>query len=113
MFCLRLSLAAFALATVFSLPVAPQAQPSWTQAGGLTCKVNPNIGFLIVGHQSMECRFTPKGPLPPQAYEGAINTVGIDVGLSAAAFWRGQCSHQPPGCLQARLPVSMSALPAT
>lgn len=85
MFCLRLSLAAFALATVFSLPVAPQAQPSWTQAGGLTCKVNPNIGFLIVGHQSMECRFTPKGPLPPQGYEGAINTVGIDVGLSAGS----------------------------
>jgi hypothetical protein len=85
MFCLRVSLAAFALATVFALPAAPQAQPSWTQAGGLSCKVNPNIGFIIFGHQSMECRFTPNGPLPPQAYEGAINTVGIDVGLTAGS----------------------------
>jgi hypothetical protein len=78
-------IAALALATVFALPAAAQAQQPWTQAGGLTCKVNPNIGFIIFGHQPMECRFTPNGPLPPQAYEGAINTVGIDVGLTAGS----------------------------
>src|SRR6516164_3129931 len=54
---------------------------SWTQSGMLTCKLNPSIGFVIFGHQSMECRFVPAAPLPPQIYEGALNTVGIDIGI--------------------------------
>jgi hypothetical protein len=55
--------------------------PTWTQSGMLTCKLNPSIGFVIFGHQSMECRFVPSAPLPPQIYEGALNTVGIDIGI--------------------------------
>lgn len=61
-------------------PAASQA-PIWTQTGMLSCKLNPSIGFVIVGHQSMECRFVPSVPGPPQFYEGALNTVGIDIGL--------------------------------
>ena len=49
----------------------------------LTCRLNRSIGFIIVGHQSMECRFQPAGPNNPQAYEGAINTVGLDFGVTA------------------------------
>ena len=49
----------------------------------LSCRLNPSIGFIIFGHQSMECRFTQNAPFPPQAYEGALNTVGIDIGISA------------------------------
>jgi hypothetical protein len=30
----------------------------------------------------MECRFT-QDRFPPQAYEGALNTVGLDIGISA------------------------------
>ena len=64
-----------------------QAQPkTWTQVGMLTCKLNPSIGFVIFGHQSMECRFVPNPPLPPQLYEGALNTVGIDVGIIAGGI---------------------------
>src|SRR5262245_60236711 len=61
-----------------------QAPGNWTQAGVLTCKLNPSIGFIIAGHQSMECRFVPSNNVgPPQVYEGALNTVGIDLGISA------------------------------
>ncbi len=57
-----------------------KAQPAnWTQVGMLSCKLNPSIGFVIFGHQSMECRFTQNERFPPQAYEGALNTVGIDI----------------------------------
>jgi hypothetical protein len=49
----------------------------------LTCRLNPSIGFVIFGHQSMECRFTQNPPFPPQAYEGALNTIGIDIGITA------------------------------
>jgi len=31
----------------------------------------------------MECRFVQNPPSPPQLYEGALNTVGIDVGVTA------------------------------
>jgi len=60
---------------------ASAQMPGWTQTGMLTCKLNPSIGFIIVGHQSMECRFVPSIPAPPQIYEGALNTVGIDIGI--------------------------------
>jgi len=73
-----LAAAAFAIAASDG-----KAQGAWTQVGVLTCRLNPSIGFTIVGHQSMECKFQPAGPNPPQAYEGAINTVGLDVGVSA------------------------------
>ena len=65
-------------------PTNSQAQPAnWTQVGMLTCGLNPSVGFIIFGHQSMECRFTQNPPFSPQAYEGALNTVGIDLGVTA------------------------------
>jgi Protein of unknown function (DUF992) len=74
---------AAALVTLaISLPAAAQAPQPWTQVGSLMCKVNANIGFIIVGHQPMECTFSPTGGNPPQFYDGAINTVGIDVGVT-------------------------------
>jgi len=79
----HLLLATLALAAVLAVPAAAQAPQSWTQVGGLSCTVDPNIGFIIFGHQPMHCLFTPNAPLPPEAYEGAINTVGLNVGISA------------------------------
>jgi hypothetical protein len=79
----RLLLATLALAAMLSVPAAAQAPQSWTQVGSLSCKVNPNVGFVIFGHQPMECLFTPNAQTPPQAYDGAINTVGLNVGISA------------------------------
>ena len=70
------------LAALFSPPSAAQS-PNWTQIGMLNCRLNPSIGFIIAGHQTMECRFTQNAPFPPQAYEGALNTVGLDIGISA------------------------------
>jgi hypothetical protein len=71
------------LALLFIAPVSAQTPKTWTQAGMLTCRLNPSIGFIIAGHQSMECRYAPSDGSPPQAYEGALNTVGIDIGISA------------------------------
>lgn len=69
-----------ALLAAISSQAAGQGQ-TWTQAGMLSCKLNPSVGFIVFGHQTMECRFVPSAPLPPQIYEGALNTVGIDIGL--------------------------------
>jgi hypothetical protein len=74
------ALALSAALAAWAGPAASQA-PTWTQTGMLSCKLNPSIGFVVFGHQSMECRFVPSVPGPPQFYEGALNTVGIDIGI--------------------------------
>jgi hypothetical protein len=72
------------LGMISAAPALAQAPGNWTQAGVLTCRLNPSIGFIIAGHQSMECQFVPSNNVgPPQAYQGALNTVGIDLGISA------------------------------
>ena len=80
-----------------------QAPASWTQIGMLSCKLNPSIGFIVFGHQSMECRFTQGDRFPPQVYEGALNTVGIDLGVSAGGIlgWGvfAPTAGPPPGAL--------------
>jgi hypothetical protein len=73
-----------ALGMIWAVPGLAQAPGNWAQVGMLTCRLNPSIGFIIAGHQSMECRYVPSNNMgPPQAYEGALNTVGIDLGISA------------------------------
>ena len=80
----RLLLAPFALVATLAMPAAAQAPQSWTQVGGLSCQVDPNVGFIIVGYKSMRCLFTPNAaPEPLEAYAGALNTVGLNVGISA------------------------------
>jgi hypothetical protein len=74
------ALALSAALAAWAGPAASKA-PTWTQTGMLSCKLNPSIGFVVFGHQSMECRFVPSVPGPPQFYEGALNTVGIDIGI--------------------------------
>src|SRR3954447_11947478 len=80
-----------------------QAPKTWTQVGMLTCKLNPSIGFVIFGHETMECRFVQNPPLPPQLYEGALNTVGIDLGVTAGGVmgWAvlSPTAGPPPGAL--------------
>ena len=80
------TLAVLALIVMFAAPADAQS-PQWTQAGMLRCVVNPSIGFIIAGHQSMECNFTPNGPFPPQPYQGALNMVGLNIGVSAGGVF--------------------------
>jgi len=60
-----------------------QAQRGWIQAGVLTCRLHPSVGFIVGGHQTMGCVFAPSGPFPRQFYVGALNTVGLDIGVTA------------------------------
>ena len=64
------------------LATAVHAQQPWTQVGSLTCKVSANVGFIIAGHQPMACSFAPADGSPSQFYDGAINTIGLDVGVT-------------------------------
>ena len=77
------TLATLALIAMLVTPADAQAPAPWTQVGMLSCKVDPSIGFILAGHQSMQCRFTQNEPNPPQAYEGALNMVGLNIGITA------------------------------
>ncbi len=74
------ALGALALAWVW--PAAAQA-PQGTSAGVLSCKMSPSIGLIIGSRQRVACRFAPNGPYPPEAYVGTINSLGLDVGITA------------------------------
>ena len=63
-------------------PASAQSPPG-TNAGVLTCKMAPSIGLLFGSRQRMACRFVPNGPYPPEAYVGVMNTIGLDVGITA------------------------------
>ena len=76
------TLAVLAFIAALAAPANAQAPANWIQVGMLSCKLNPSIGFIIAGHQTMECRFTQNPPLPPQAYEGALNMVGLNIGIT-------------------------------
>ena len=101
---MRLIVTVLALIAIFASPANAQA-PSvpWTQIGSLRCTLNPNIGFIITGHQSMECWFSPKSADPPQAYDGAINMVGlnIDIATGGVLAWAvfAPTSGAPVGAL--------------
>ena len=74
---------AFALIAGLAPPANAQAPGSWTKVGMLRCTLDPSVGFIITGHESMQCSFAQSAG-GPQAYEGAINMVGLDV-ISTAA----------------------------
>jgi hypothetical protein len=57
--------------------------PQGTSVGTLTCKMAPSIGLIFGSQQRMACRFAPSGPYPPEAYVGVMNTIGLDIGITA------------------------------
>jgi hypothetical protein len=69
------------LAAVCASPIA--AQTPGTSAGVITCKMAPSIGLIFGSRQRMACRFVPNGSHPSQAYVGVMNTIGLDVGVTA------------------------------
>jgi hypothetical protein len=82
MFKHRIALGLSALAIAWVSPAAAEA-PQGTAAGVLSCKLAPSIGLIIGSQQRMACRFAPNGPYPPEAYVGVMNSIGLDIGITA------------------------------
>ena len=78
----RIALVLGVLALAWISPAAAQA-PQGTSAGVLTCKLAPSIGLIIGSQQRMACRFDPNGGYPPEAYIGVMNSIGLDIGITA------------------------------
>ena len=51
-----------------------------TISGQLKCHVEGGMSFIVGSSREVDCIFTPAGGLPPDAYTGKINKIGIDIG---------------------------------
>jgi len=107
-------LIAFALISGLATPANAQAPGAWTRVGMLRCILDPSVGFIITGHEPMKCSFAQSAG-GPQAYEGAINMVGLDVVSVAAGgvFEWAVLARQQPAHRQAPSLESTLALQAT
>lgn len=76
-------LAAASVIALGSTPAFSQQPPPGVQVGMLSCNLAPSIGLIVAESQRMSCRFAPNGPYPPQLYDGVMNTVGIELGITA------------------------------
>jgi hypothetical protein len=45
--------------------------------------MGPSIGLIFGSRQRMACRFTPNGGGQPESYVGVMNSVGLDIGITA------------------------------
>ena len=52
-----------------------------TISGQLKCHVEGGMSFIVGSSRQVDCVFTPAGGLPPEAYTGSINKIGIDLGM--------------------------------
>jgi len=93
---------AFAVMVTFVPPAVAETTSS-VKAGVLTCKLSPSIGFIIGSHQTMQCQYTPNNPHPPETYTGTMNTIGLDIGVTAGGglAWAvlAPTDGPPPGAL--------------
>jgi hypothetical protein len=76
------ALALIALAATCVSPAGAQS-PQGTSVGSLTCKLAPSIGLIFGSRQRMACRFIPNGSNQIEAYVGVMNSIGLDIGITA------------------------------
>jgi Protein of unknown function (DUF992) len=78
----RFALALTALAMACVSPASAQTAQG-TNVGTLTCKMAPTVGLIFGSRQRMACRFVPNNRNAPELYVGVMNTIGIDIGVTA------------------------------
>ena len=85
--------------------VSANAQGSMTRAGVLTCRTSASLGLIVGSHQRLRCQFKADAGWT-QDYTGAINRVGMDLGVKGGGImtWlvMGQTSAIPHEALTGR-----------
>jgi hypothetical protein len=74
-------LAIVALIMAVGGAAGPAAAQSRIAAGVLECRGAPSTGFIVGSVQNFRCMFNPVDG-PPQAYEGQIRKLGLDLGFT-------------------------------
>jgi hypothetical protein len=83
-FKLRTALVVLVVLTLTTFSPCAFAQSTWSQIGGLNCRLEPTVGLIVASVRKMSCQFTPiQVGRPVQNYSGTMTTVGIDLGAIA------------------------------
>jgi Protein of unknown function (DUF992) len=78
----RIAPALAALAIACFSPASAQS-PQGTNVGTLTCKMGPTIGLIFGSRQRMACRFVSSSRNFSELYVGVMNSIGLDIGITA------------------------------
>ncbi|WP_137932865.1 DUF992 domain-containing protein [Mesorhizobium comanense] len=80
-------IAAAMLATM--LAGAARAQDRGVELGTLECAISGGTGFIFGSSKDLSCTFTPADKtFAPEAYFGAVNKYGLDIGTTRQAVMR-------------------------
>ncbi|TIW76588.1 MAG: DUF992 domain-containing protein, partial [Mesorhizobium sp.] len=83
----RTAIAAAMIATV--LAGTAQAQDQGVELGTLECAISGGTGFIFGSSKDLSCTFTPADKsFAPEAYFGAVNKYGLDIGTTKQAVMR-------------------------
>lgn len=61
---------------------AKEDQATFVKRGTLRCVVAPGIGFILGSSKSLKCTFRVGGKKKVYTYAGAINKLGLDIGIT-------------------------------
>ena len=78
----RFLVAAF-VAALLTIPASEASAQRRTKVGVLACDMAPTIGLIVGSRQKISCVFSPDGGGPRESYAGAINRIGLDIGITA------------------------------
>lgn len=83
----RTAIAAAMIATM--LAGTAQAQDQGVELGTLECAISGGTGFIFGSSKDLSCTFTPADKsFAPEAYFGAVNKYGLDIGTTKQAVMR-------------------------
>lgn len=83
----RTAIAAAVIATI--LAGTARAQDRGVELGTLECAISGGTGFIFGSSKDLSCTFTPTDKtFAPEAYFGAVNKYGLDIGTTRQAVMR-------------------------
>jgi hypothetical protein len=72
-----------ALALALAIVPATAQEARRTRVGTLTCNISPGVGLVVAGQRQLSCIYTSARGRAREAYEGAVSTLGLDIGATS------------------------------
>ena len=69
-------------------PLVAEGPEGRTQFGVLACEIEGGIGLLVGSSKAVECTFKNKVSGNTETYEGRINKLGLDIGVTGIQYMR-------------------------
>ena len=91
-----LATASVALALALAMAPATAQDASRARVGTLTCNISPGVGLVIGGQRQLSCIYASARGRARETYEGAVSTLGLDIGATSAGQMTWAVFAPPP-----------------